>query len=92
MRQIKQTPHQRGRGLDPEITLITSARVRRDRVNQRRLYNDVSDGLKGFKSTAAINIRALVIALFGFCTEITAGSGMCRILAHWTVHHLFTRL
>jgi hypothetical protein len=40
----------------------------RRRLYITRLNNDFSDSLKGFESTTAIDVCALVVALFGFFT------------------------
>jgi hypothetical protein len=55
-----------------EGLLIVSVWVDRYGMNCTRFNNDALDGLKGFERTAAIDILALVIALFGIATQITA--------------------
>jgi hypothetical protein len=52
-----------------------------------RLYNHASDRLVRGKGTAAVNVLALVIALFGRFAQITAGASMGHATAEWTVHH-----
>ena len=56
-------------------------------MNSSWLNDDVSNRLMCFECTAAINILALVIAFFGIDAQITAGAGVCCVLAFRAVHH-----
>jgi hypothetical protein len=62
-------------------------RVRLSRNNIARLYNHSRDGLMRGEGAAAVNVLALVIALFGRFTQVTAGTSMGHATAKWTVHH-----
>jgi hypothetical protein len=68
-------------------TLFTFFRVRLSRNNIARLHNHSRDGLVRGKGAATVNVLALVIALFGRFTEVTAGASMGHATAKWTVHH-----
>jgi len=56
-------------------------------MNSSWLNDDVSNRLMGFKRATAINILALVITFFGVDAQITAGAGVCCVLAFRAVHH-----
>jgi hypothetical protein len=62
--------------------------MRWNRIDKRRLGNDIGDGLEGFKRTAAIDIRALMIPLFCFTAKIATRSSMSGSLAKRTIHHM----
>ncbi|SMB57286.1 hypothetical protein SPRA44_90200 [Serratia proteamaculans] len=62
-------------------------RVRLSRNNIARLYNHSRDGLMRGEGAATVNVLALVIALFGRFTQVTAGTSMGHATAKWTVHH-----
>jgi hypothetical protein len=36
---------------------------------------------------SAVDVLALIISLFGILTQVTAGAGMRRIFADWTMEH-----
>ena len=54
----------------------------------RRRLNDIArQALVGDKGAAALDILALVVALFGFCAQVAAGAGVGRFLADRAMHH-----
>lgn len=56
-------------------------------VNGARFNDDVSNRLMRFKCATAIDVLTLVITFFGVKAQITAGTGVCCVLAFRAVHH-----
>jgi len=54
--------------------------------NARR-YNETLDRLSGHKRRAAVDVCALVIALFGRVGKIATCAGVSGEMAFWTVKH-----
>jgi hypothetical protein len=62
-------------------------RMQLNSMNGARFNNDVRNGLMRFERTTTINVLTLVIAFFGIDAQITAGTGVCCVLAFGAVHH-----
>ncbi|MCW2453371.1 UNVERIFIED_ORG: putative membrane protein [Rahnella aquatilis] len=56
-------------------------------MNCSWLNNDVSDRLMSFECATAIDVLTLMIAFFGVDAQITAGTGVCCVLAFGAMHH-----
>lgn len=53
----------------------------------RRGPDNLVDGFSGAERRRALNVGALVIALFDVLRQIAGGAGMRRLFAERTVHH-----
>lgn len=62
-------------------------RMQLNGMNCSWLNNNVGDRLMCFKCATAIDILTLVITFFGIDAQITAGTGVCCVLAFRAVHH-----
>ncbi|TDS96584.1 hypothetical protein EDF78_10297 [Rahnella sp. BIGb0236] len=67
--------------------LLMFIRMQLNSMNGAGFNNNVSNRLMGFKRATAINILTLVITFFGVKAQITAGTGVCCVLAFRAVHH-----
>lgn len=62
-------------------------RMQLNSMNGAWLNNDVRNRFMRFERTAAIDILALVVTFFSIDAQITAGTGVCCVLAFRAVHH-----
>jgi len=56
-------------------------------MNSSWLNDDVSNRLMRFERATAIDVLTLMIAFFGVDAQITAGTGVCCVLAFGAMHH-----
>lgn len=67
--------------------LLMLIRMQLNRVDGAWFNNDVGDRFMRFERTAAIDILTLVVTFFSIDAQITAGTGVCGVLAFRAVHH-----